>query len=300
MEHDRVSVVIATNRGGPYLADAIASVQRQTVPVAEIVVVDDGSPSPAPIESVAADLGVTYLRQAPAGVSAARNRGAAATTGELLAFLDDDDLWHPEKLAEQLSALSSSPGRVACGSGYWFMDADGAQTGTSSGFADVPSEELLRGSRPLPHILTLLVRRDPFDRIGGFDESFRHAEDVELTLRLLQEGRFAAVDRPLAGYRRHAGNHSGGLHSAEAFLRALRAQLTWAERRGDEATPPLIRENIAGFRRATAEWLSASTLADVRRGRAGTAASSASWGLRRIPREYVAATARRATAWARR
>jgi len=295
-----VSVVIATNRDSPYLRHAIASVQGQTIAVAEIVVVDDGSPVPDRVEQVATDLAVRYLRQAPAGVSAARNRGAAATTGEWLAFLDDDDEWHPEKLAEQLAAIDSRPDAVACGTGHWIMDGDGAPTGVVAEFVAADRTEMLRGTAPLPHILTMLVRRDAFELVGGFDPCFPHAQDIEFTLRLLQLGQFAAAPRALAGYRRHAGNRSGGLHSAEAFLRALRAQLAWAEHHGDEATPALIRQNIAGFRRATAEWVSASTLTDLRRGRLGESIGSAAWGLRRIPREYLAATTRRATAWARR
>src|SRR5687767_910711 len=97
----RVSVVIPSNRGGPYLRDAVASVMQQTVSVHEIILVDDGSPEPG-LAHVADELGIDYVRQRASGLSTARNHGAARASGEWIAFLDDDDVWYPEKIEAQL------------------------------------------------------------------------------------------------------------------------------------------------------------------------------------------------------
>lgn len=108
-----VSVVVATNRGGPFLAEALASVAAQTYPHVELVVVDDGSPDPAVIRDLVEEAGVgTVLRLDPSGVSTARNTGVGRTRGELLAFLDDDDRWHPDRLRLAVDALAARPDAV--------------------------------------------------------------------------------------------------------------------------------------------------------------------------------------------
>lgn len=104
-----VSAVIPVHNGERYLAEAIASVLAQTAQVSEIVVVDDGSADGS--RSVAERIG-TPVRVAAvehAGAGAARNRGVAESTGDLIAFLDADDLWLPDKLERQLAALRDDP-----------------------------------------------------------------------------------------------------------------------------------------------------------------------------------------------
>ncbi|GAA1468834.1 glycosyltransferase family 2 protein [Microbacterium thalassium] len=295
MSPTRVSVVIATNRGGPYLREAIDSVNAQTTPVREVVVVDDGSPHPAELGAIGADLGVRVLRQPSRGVSAARNYGARHTTGDWIAFLDDDDVWHPERIAAQLEAVDADPDAIACGAGIWIIDRHGEATGTSWGLPASDRCDMLRGAAPLPHVATLLVRRDVFADLGGFDPSFSHSEDIELMLRLLQVGRFAAVDRPLIAYRRHDSNTSGGPQDVSGQFRALRHQIRQSARRGDAVAAGLLRENRARFRAAIADGAAASVLAGLRRGRWRRSAADMSRGLRWAPVAFTRATARRAT-----
>src|SRR5580704_10876157 len=105
----RVSVVIPAYNCGPYIAEALDSVLGQSLAPDEIVVVDDGSTDDTP-ERVAAYVGrVRYVRQANERVAAARNRGIAETSGELIAFLDSDDVWHPAKLERQVAILRERP-----------------------------------------------------------------------------------------------------------------------------------------------------------------------------------------------
>ncbi|WES63832.1 glycosyltransferase [Microbacter sp. GSS18] len=296
----RVSVVIATNRGGPYLREAITSVRAQTTPVVEIVIVDDGSPDPDEVRALGADLGARVLRHPPAGVSAARNHGARHTSGEWIAFLDDDDVWHPHKIEAQLAAIDGAPDAVACAAGIWIIDQAGAPSGQEWGAPVHDRVDMLRGVAALPRIAGLLVRRAAFDEVGGFDTRFAHAEDIELMLRLLQVGRFTAVDRALTGYRRHDANTSGGPEDISGHLRALRHQVGHTKRRRDAAHADLLRENLARFRAAIAEGLASSVLAGLRRGHWHRAAVEAGRGLRWAPADFLRATARRAARFAAR
>ncbi len=196
-----VSVIIASNRGGPYLATAVESVKQQTVPVDQILLVDDGSPEPG-LGDVAARLGIEFIRQTAAGLSAARNRGVEHATGEWIALLDDDDVWHPEKIEEQLRALASCPDAVACYSDLTVIDPDGHPVTEVE--APVGSSRQLMGvGNGVPPINTLLIRRDAYVTIEGCDPTLPTAEDIDLVLRLLQVGEFAKAPRSLTGYRKY-------------------------------------------------------------------------------------------------
>src|SRR6185437_11144924 len=94
----RVSVVIPTYNSGPLVTEAVESVLAQTLPAAEVLVVDDGSTDDTPERLAAYGERIRYLPQANQGVAAARNRGIREATGDLIAFLDADDVWHPRKL----------------------------------------------------------------------------------------------------------------------------------------------------------------------------------------------------------
>ncbi len=106
----KVSVVIPTYNRGHTVCEAIESVLAQTFGDFEVIVVDDGSADDS-AEKIAAirDSRVRYIRQSNAGVSAARNRGVAEARGEIISFLDSDDLWKPEKLTHEVRFLEEHP-----------------------------------------------------------------------------------------------------------------------------------------------------------------------------------------------
>src|SRR5262245_14462630 len=106
---DRISVVIPVYNGAPYLGKAIKSVLRQSIPVLEVIVVDDGSTDDS--ADVAGSFGepVRVVQQANSGPAAARNSGIQHAGGDFLAFLDADDLWTEQKLEWQLRALRQPP-----------------------------------------------------------------------------------------------------------------------------------------------------------------------------------------------
>lgn len=245
-------MIIPTNRGGPFLHDAVASVRAQSVPVAEILLVDDGSPAPG-LRDEAARLGLRYVRQKPAGIAAARNLGVAHATGEWVAFLDDDDVWHPERIEEQLRALDARPDAVACGAGGWYMDGAGQRFGEDWWQHPASRRDLLAGREPLPRITTLTIRRTAYLDVGGCDSDMEPAEDNDLVLRLVAAGEVATVPRPLVGYRRHGGNISSSrLQGRLAGDRVVRTRLRGARRAGDRGLSGLLRSNLRLLRRRSA------------------------------------------------
>ena len=203
-----VSVVIPTRNRPELLALTLLSAVRQDGVVAEVIVVDDGH-GPA-TEDLVNGLRVVgrarVLRNTgPPGVSGARNTGIAAATGSWVAFLDDDDLWAPTKLASQLSAAA------AAGAG-WVYGGDVTVDATlriRSGAPPPPPErvvaELTRHNAVPAGASNVAVRRDVLAAVGGFDPALQTSEDWDLWLRLAQTGLPACVSRPIVALRSHAG-----------------------------------------------------------------------------------------------
>jgi glycosyltransferase involved in cell wall biosynthesis len=173
-------------------------------------VVDDGSTDDTP-EMVAAvpDGRLTIIRhEMPLGVSASRNDGAAKSDGAWLAFVDDDDLWAPDKLSGQLdAAAAASRGWVYTGA----VTID--ERSTIVGGRPPPSPEvvsrLIRRYNVIPGGgSNVIVQRDEFERVGPFDTRLKNTEDWEMWIRLSERGAPAWVPRPLLGYRVHTRNAS--------------------------------------------------------------------------------------------
>lgn len=293
MDSRSVSVIIPTNRDGRYLRETVASVRAQTAPVGEIVLVDDGAPAPG-LAAIAAELGVSYVRQDASGLSVARNTGVAAARGEWVAFLDDDDVWHPERIRSQLDALDAAPDAVAAYTGGWYMDAEGRPFGAGWPAPAASARDMLAGDVTFPRITTLLIRREAYEAVGGCRSDMEPAEDNELILRLLQRGEFAAVDRQLVGYRRHSANVTNrGLPGRKAAVRGLRGQLRRAGRRGDRPLAGLLRQNLRRYRRHAASENLGELTAAVKVGRARYALALAWWAIGSAPLESADAAVQR-------
>jgi glycosyltransferase involved in cell wall biosynthesis len=217
-----VSVVIPAHNDARWLGEAIESVRAQTYTDWSLVVVDDGSTdgTRAVVEQFTADTRVRYLPQARAERSAARNRGIAATTAPLIAFLDADDRWHPEKLEKQLAALASAPEAGLCYTRARFVD----EAGNPLPFVKPPRPlagdifpALVRGNVIV--IASVVVRRACLDRVGGFDATLPTygCEDWDLWLRVARHHPVVLVDEELTLYRRHGGNTGWEQVLASAF-----------------------------------------------------------------------------------
>ncbi|MFF2504001.1 glycosyltransferase [Streptomyces sp. NPDC058067] len=192
-----------------YIGACIASVLSQTHKNLEVIVVDDGSTDGgAAIAEGIADPRIRVDRGPNRGVSAARNRGIALAKGEIVAFLDSDDIWYPDKLSEQINVLQSDPDVVAVGAVFQYLSRDGrrhlSQVGQDTRGTDA-RERMQRGqSMPFPPS-ALIARTDVVRDAGGFDESISPVADLDLMARLALAGSIATVMRPLGGYRLHGG-----------------------------------------------------------------------------------------------
>ncbi|CDK01867.1 putative Glycosyl transferase family 2 [Microbacterium sp. C448] len=280
-----VSVVVATNRVSPFLSAALGSLADQTHPRVETIVVDDGSPDPSAIDAAVANAlpSARILRHAPAGVSAARNAGAAAASGELLVFFDDDDLSHPERLALQAARLTSAPDAVACYCGMRTIDADdnvlveADQTAVRDRF-DVARRRtgILLGN--------LMIRRADFEAVGGFDVELRLAEDLDLVLSLSERGDFVFSPETLFDYRLHGANTTSRHRELTRSIdRIVRAHLRRAQAGGDAPLVSAHRESLRANGRY-AWWGSLRhARAEARARRWGSAASDVLWALRFAP-----------------
>jgi glycosyltransferase involved in cell wall biosynthesis len=221
-----VSVVVPVHDGERFLAAALESALAQDYPRLEIVVVDDGSTDRS--AAIAAGYPVALVGQPNQGVASARNAGVAATSGALIAFLDQDDEWLERKVSRQVAALAAHP---------------------SAGFVLTRTQIVLEPGTPPPEWLdeaslaepsdaaipsALMVRREIFERVGGFDPSYRFVCDADWLARAKDAGvEWTTVDESLVRYRIHAHND---VHERDAMLHELTGVLRASVRRRRVAT----------------------------------------------------------------
>lgn len=198
-----VSVVIPTYNRADWLCEAVESVLAQTYAPIEIIVVDDGSTDGTPDMLAARFPAVRCIVQPNAGVSAARNRGLAAAAGQYINFLDDDDLFMPDKIARQVARLEADPELFLVHCRYHDVDAAGHKLGRVGVLPEGEAlPDLLRGN--FIWMSAPLIRREAVERVGGFDETLSTCADYDLWLRLAADGaRFGCVQEPLGCYRLH-------------------------------------------------------------------------------------------------
>ena len=204
-----ISVVIPTYNSAAYLPEAIESALAQTLPPLEVIVVDDGSTDGTDVVAARFVGRVRWIRQENAGVSAARNRGIAESTGDWIAFLDADDTWLPTKLERQAACADQSHA-AAVVSGLEYVDREGREL--SEWTDGLPGALLEQVALLRPTAVgfgsTACVRRECFDRLGGFFEPLTNGEDWDMWRRIVGVFDVATVREPLVRYRQHAdGSH---------------------------------------------------------------------------------------------
>lgn len=234
MTNPTISCVIPVFNGERYLKAAIDSVLAQTRPPDEVIVVDDGSTDgSAGIASVFGERVRCIPRRENKGPASARNFGVARSTGELVSFLDQDDLWHPEKLERQLSCFVRHPGTdmCVCHVELCWMD-------------EIRDEELMYRNHPrgqrVPGYSTpaLLARRSVFDRVGAFDSRLSFADATDFFLRAIDLGlRVTLLPEVLLYHRMHKTNLTRRTDRSE-YVRVVRTAL---DRRRSRATERMER-----------------------------------------------------------
>lgn len=204
-----VSVIIPTHNRLAFLKDAVTSVGAQSFRSVELIIVDDGSTDGTADwlkSGVSDDLRV--IHQSNQGVSSARNTGIKASTGELIAFLDSDDTWLPEKLALQVRFFQTHPAAQICQTGeIWIRNGvrvnPGKRHRKESGMIFERSLALCLVSPS-----AVMMRRSLLDEVGLFDESLPACEDYDLWLRILWKYPVELLDPPLVVKR---GGHADQL-----------------------------------------------------------------------------------------
>ena len=258
-----VSAVIPVHNGQAYVAEAIDSVLAQSFAAIECLVIDDGSTDGTREAVGRFGQAVTYVHQMRSGVSTARNRGTELARGELVAFLDHDDVWLPDKLSLQIDALQPSrPTMVLCG--VEMVDAAGAPLGDLKRLgarSDLLSGMLLfDGTETVSCSSTGLIWREELLAMGGFDPALGMSADWDLLLRVLLEGRLGYVDQPLVRYRVHDAAMSRRVRPMErdmahAFAKAFaHPQLPPDLRRSRALAYSRLYRMLSGSYREAGEW----------------------------------------------
>ncbi len=196
-----VSIIIPTHNRWPMLGEAVDSALAQTVSEYEIIVVDDGSTDETARRLRDYGERLTVLAQTRRGVAAARNVGAAGASGKYLAFLDSDDLWHPRKLERQLDFMGDNPDVEICQTEEnWIRN--GVRVNPRRKHRK-PSGDIFRPSLELCLVSpsAVMMRRELFDRVGGFDESFPVCEDYDLWLRISKDTEVPLIPEALVTKR---------------------------------------------------------------------------------------------------
>ena len=213
-----ISVIIPAYNVAPYIGETLRSVFAQTFADYEVIIVNDGSPDTDELERALApfEQRVHYLKQENGGAGAARNAGLSAAHGEFVAFLDGDDLWLPEFLAEQIKFVREQMLDLACTDATLFDEAgdfkrtymDALVAGTAPA-GEVTFEGLIGDQQSL---ITsgVVAGRQAVIEAGSFDEGLRNSQDFDLWVRLALSGaRLAYQRKALVRYRDHEGSLSG-------------------------------------------------------------------------------------------
>jgi glycosyltransferase involved in cell wall biosynthesis len=199
-EQETVSVIMPVKNGEKFIVDALRSIQQQSSPISQIFVVNDGSEDTTRelVSKVAIQDNRVLLLDGPCkGPGPARNVGLRQATGDIIAFLDCDDMWPSGKLEMQLDRLRKEP-KVRMVSGFVkYFDLqveDGLEPAK-----EARTEEIFH-----VHLGASIYRKDVFDEVGIFDETFLYSEDVDLMLRIREADiPFTIMNEITLYYRRH-------------------------------------------------------------------------------------------------
>jgi len=240
MDKPLVSVIIPAYNRAHTVAETVDSVRQQTYPNIEVIVIDDGSMDNT--QEVLRKYGtrIRNIRQENAGQIAARNRGIQEAQGEIITFLDSDDLWLPTCVERHVRVLQKAPTEVPCSlvNGWLHFASGRKMTSFQNSHLVSPYEEGL--CLNMPDILAtrfvmfcqfIAIRRESLHKVGGFDQDLEYMEDYALPLRLSLLGPWAFICEPLAIWRQGAADTISVSQRAIKQQRELRESLLTIRRR---------------------------------------------------------------------
>lgn len=240
----KISVVIPCYNSGKTIERAVISVLNQTFPPHEIIVVDDGSTDDTLIKISKYHEKIILHKQKNSGAAAARNVGAKIAQGDYLAFLDSDDVWHPEKLRIQGSILERDKTIGISSTGYTFVDEQKYSENLS--FKEIEESAIVYRKISFIDIFetpylatpTVIMKKSLFDLVGGFDETLETAEDIDLWLRSCAKQNYIFVENVLCKVI----TQNNGLTS-RAALSPFLAHIAVIDKFSEE-NPRFIKENL--------------------------------------------------------
>lgn len=204
-----VSVIMAVRNGARYLPAAVESILAQTFGDFEFIIIDDGSDDgvtrPLLEDFARRDARVRLVSRPNRGLTASLNEALALVTGEFVARMDGDDVATPDRLRLQVEFLRANPDVVLLGGAYELIDDEDRKIRVWQPAGDDATlqRHCLEGSTPICHPLAMM-RAAAVQRVGGYDESYAVAQDLDLWLRLGEAGRMACLPDVLLRYRQHA------------------------------------------------------------------------------------------------
>jgi glycosyltransferase involved in cell wall biosynthesis len=233
-EGSLISCVVPTFNAARYLDQALASILGQSYPEIEVVVVDDGSEDDTLTIAHAHGPKVRVFTQDRLGPAATRNRGVEEARGAFVAFLDPDDLWHPDKLRRQRQSFADDPLLDLCLS-HARLQWEPAVAGEAERL-----RHLNRATQPVPGFATttLLARRGAFETVGLFDTSLWFADAVDWFMRAEAAGlKRRLLEEALTTHRMHGSNLTRR-RSADSRSEFLGVVKRWADRRRAPGSRP--------------------------------------------------------------
>ena len=270
------SVLLPVFNGQKYLEEAIESVLNQTFTDFDLLLLDDGSTdgSRALMERYAAKDGRCRVYSWPnRGIVATLNAGIGLAMGEYIIRMDSDDICLPHRFEKQIRFLVDHPRCVVVGSRVTWIDPEGMPlriAGNVASHEEIDAENM-KGGQVLHHP-SVVMRRDALAASGGYREGFRHAEDLDLFLRLAEIGQLANLPEVLLSYRQHL-DSIGHRFPEQQSASVTRAVMEACERRGISAKetmgnlrPEVPRQERWEIHRRWGWWaLQAGNLATARK-----------------------------------